>query len=383
MTDVDIDGSCDPAFAAVRDVLAEVIAGDTDGGAAFSVVVDGRTVVDLWGGFADARAGHAWERDTRCVWFSCTKAVTAVAALRQAELGRVDLEAPVATWWPEFAAHGKDAVLGRHLLTHEAGLPAFDRPVSPEEAADPDLMAAQLAGQEPEWEPGAAHGYHALTFGWLVGELARRASGRDLPGLVRAELGADLHLGLPAGEVADIARISAARDRPDTPPGDAMAPDDVARDLVAAMQTPGSPILRSTANPAASFNKPVVARAGWPAAGLLSTARALAGFYGRLVAGEILAPSILRAATTEHVRGPDRTLVLESAFGLGFMLPSSNMYLPPAARAAAFGHPGASGALGIGDCERRIGIAFVPNVMRPALHDRRAYRLVDAVYAAV
>ncbi|MDT7580246.1 MAG: hypothetical protein QOK35_1510, partial [Pseudonocardiales bacterium] len=169
-----VEGTCDPAFAGVRDAFAANLADGADLGASVAVYVDGRAVVDLWGGVADERAGRAWERDTRCVTFSCTKAVTATAALLLAERGAVSLDAPVTDWWPAYGAHGKDGTTGEHLLTHQEGLPAFDRTVSADEAADPAGMADQLAGQRPEWEPGTAHGYHAITFGWLAGELVRR-----------------------------------------------------------------------------------------------------------------------------------------------------------------------------------------------------------------
>jgi CubicO group peptidase (beta-lactamase class C family) len=142
-------------------------------------------------------------------------------------------------------------------------------------------------------------------------------------------------------------------------------------------------MMRSTANPAASFNKPVLLTAGWPAAGLVATARAFAEFYRRLVAGTIIGSGLLREAVRERVRGPDRTMVSETAFGLGFMLPCANMWLPPAARASAFGHPGASGALGLGDLDCKLAFAYIPNLTRPALGDRRAYRLVEALYGSL
>jgi CubicO group peptidase (beta-lactamase class C family) len=177
-----------------------------------------------------------------------------------------------------------------------------------------------------------------------------------------------------------LARISAGRPAraPDLP-----APPDVVARVVAAAQDPQSPMMRSTANPAASFNKPVLLTAGWPAAGLVATARAFAEFYRRLVAGTIIGSGLLREAVRERVRGPDRTMVSETAFGLGFMLPCANMWLPPAARASAFGHPGASGALGLGDLDCKLAFAYIPNLTRPALGDRRAYRLVEALYGSL
>ncbi len=374
-----VEGTCDPAFTAVRDVVAANLADGDDLGAAVAVFVDGRPVVDLWGGLADQRTARPWARDTACVSFSCTKALTATAAVLLAERDVVSLAAPVTDWWPEYGAHGKDATTGEHLLTHQAGLPAFDRPVTPEEAADPVAMADQLAGQEPEWVPGTAHGYHAITFGWLVGELVRRHVGTTVAEFVHAELGSDLHLGVPAEAIAGLARLAAGR------PGrtsDLPAPHDAVARLVDAATDPNSPLLRSTGNPAASFNKPVVLSGGWPAAGLVCTARALADFYARLVGGTILTKATLHDAVRERVRGPDRTLILDSAFGLGFMRPSANMPVPETAR-HAFGHPGASGALGLGDLECGLGFAYIPNLTKPSLGDGRASRLVRAVYAAL
>jgi CubicO group peptidase (beta-lactamase class C family) len=375
-----IGGFCDPAFAGVGSAFAENLATAADLGASVTVFVDGRCVVDLWGGTSDERAGRPWTAETAAVTFSATKAVTAAAALLLADRNELALDARVADYWPEFAAHGKAATTVAHLLTHQAGLPAFDRPISAAEAADPVAMAQQLAGQEPDWPPGRAHGYHALTFGWLIGELVRRISGRTVGQFVQDEIAGDLWLGGALETMPASARLVAGRPlkAPDRPADERT----VAR-LVAATQDASSPLSRSTGNPAASFNDPTVLAAGWPAAGLVCTARALADFYRRLVDGSLLARGTVRDAVRERVRGPDRTLVTESAFGLGFMRPSANMWLPPVARGTAFGHPGASGALGLGDLEAGVALAYVPNLIRPALGDRRAYRLVEATYAGL
>lgn len=375
-----VEGSCDPTFAAVRETFAAAVAAGDDLGAAVAVSVGGRLVVDLWGGVADRRTGRAWQHDTACVTFSCTKAVTATAALLLAERGRVDLESPVARWWPEFAADGKATVTGAELLSHQAGLPGFDRKVTVEQAADFSAMAALLASQEPAWPPGTAHGYHAITFGWLAGELVRRASGEQVRDFVRREIGAGLSIGVAPHRLADLARIVGG---PPLPVGDpAASPAEVGR-VLAALQDPSSLFMRSIANPAVSFNDPALLTACWPAANLVTTARELADFYRRLIGGDIVAPETLRGAVQERVRGTDRTLLTESAFGLGFMLPSPNMWLPPVVRPTAFGHPGASGALGLGDLEHGVAFAYTPNLSRPALGDRRAYWLLEAVYTAL
>lgn len=373
------EGWCDPAFEPVRDVLDASIAAGTDLGASVTVLVDGRPVVDVWAGLADERTARVWERDTACVTFSATKAVTAAAALLLAERGAVDLTAPVTDWWPGFGAHDKGATTGVDLLTHRAGLPAFAEPVTAEQAADPVAMADRLAGQRPEWVPGTEHGYHALTFGWLVGELVRRHAGRPVGDVVRDEFGAELAIGVAPEAIPALARI--APGRPGRADGVPATRAQLAR-LANDAGDPGSTLMRSTTNPAASFNKPAVLTGGWPAAGLVCTARALAGFYARLLDGTLLAPATLRDAVTERVRGADRTLVLDSAFGLGFMRPSAAMFLPAAA-ANAFGHPGASGALGVGDPECGVAFGYVPNLFRPSVGDRRSHALLEAVYACL
>jgi CubicO group peptidase (beta-lactamase class C family) len=377
-----VSGTCDPAFAGVREVFAASLADGSDLGASACVFVDGRPVVDLWGGVADRKSGRPWTRDTACVTFSATKAVTATAALLLAERGAVSLDAPVAEWWPQFGAHGKDSITPTMLLTHTAGLPAFDRPISAQEAADFDAMTAQLAGQSPEWEPGTQHGYHALTFGWLVGELVRRHGRMGVGEFVRREIGPDLWVGVPESMLDGLAHIAAASTSPAEPVVPRAADEATVAAVLAAQRDPDSPMLRSTANPSASFNKPVLLTAGWPAAGLVCTARALAEFYARLADGAILSRGTVRDAVRERVRGPDRTLVFESAFGLGYMRPCQNMFVPPSAH-TAFGHPGASGALGLGDPEARVAIGYIPNLSRPGAVDRRAYRLVDEVYRAL
>lgn len=203
-----VQGQCDSAFSGVREVFEESFAKGQNLGAAVAVYADGRPVVDLWGGVADRRTGRRWSWDTPCVVFSCTKAVTSAAALLLVERGYASLDDPVADWWPEFARHGKGGATLEHLLTHQVGLPAFDGPVTVAQAADPVAMADRLAGQHPEWEPGTDFGYHALTFGWLLGELVRRHTGATVGQFVQEEFGSDLWIGAPAGTIARAARIS-------------------------------------------------------------------------------------------------------------------------------------------------------------------------------
>ncbi|QBJ95866.1 class A beta-lactamase-related serine hydrolase [Rhodococcus sp. ABRD24] len=376
-----VQGQCDSSFEGVREVFEESFADGQNLGAAVAIFADGLPVVDLWGGVADRSSGRPWAWDTSCVVFSCTKAVTAASALLLAERGYVTLDAPVAQWWPEFADNGKGDVTVEHLLSHQAGLPAFATPVSVAQAADPVAMADRLAAQTPEWEPGTDHGYHALTFGWLIAELVRRHTGLTVGDFVRKEFGSDLWIGAPPGVIARAARISVPRrGEPKSPLTDVATQTRVD----AAYAEPGSLIFRATSNPAASYNDPVLLRGGWPAAGMVTTARALARFYRDLMFGVSLRPDTLREAIRERVRGPDRVLLTDSAYGLGFMRPAQSFELPEAARAAAFGHPGAGGVVGLGDPEHRLALAFVPNLKRDYFAgDRRAYRLIEAAYASI
>ncbi|MFC6885411.1 MULTISPECIES: serine hydrolase domain-containing protein [Actinomadura] len=405
-----VQGHCDPAFGAVREAFEAGFAEGRELGAAVAVYAGDRKVVDLWGGVADRRTGRAWEADTPAFGFSCTKAVTAAAALLLAERGAYEVDGPVTDWWPEFGAEGKEGTTAAHLLSHQAGLPAFARPVSAEEAADAPARAAELAAQAPEWTPGTAHGYHALTYGWLAGEIVRRHAGRPVGTFVRDEFAGDLDLwiGAPDDVLERAAKLSAGRrlnsgsgssgsgssgsGGETAAPGGADAPKavgdgDVLERLAGAYVDPDSPLNRALNNPhpgKGGFNNPVVLRAGWPSAGMMATAPSFAAFYRDLVAGRILRPDTLREAVRTRVRGTDRTMLVESAFGLGFMRPAMTFFTPEAGRENAFGHTGAGGSIGLGDAEAGLALAYLPNLMGDQLSgDLRAYRLVEAAYASL
>ncbi|TDD64121.1 serine hydrolase domain-containing protein [Actinomadura rubrisoli] len=395
-----VQGHCDPAFAAVREVFERNFAEGRELGAAVAVFAGDRKVVDLWGGVADRRTGREWLPDTPCFGFSCTKAVTATAALLLAERGAYEVDGPVTDWWPESGAGGKEGATAAHLLSHQAGLPAFADPVSAEEAADPAALAARLAAQKPEWTPGEAHGYHALTYGWLAGEIVRRHAGRPVGAFVQDEFGrgADLWIGAPDEVIERAAKLSAGRrvqgsdlsgrgvqDEADSPK--VVEDGDVLARLAGAFTDPQSPMNRAVNNPhpgKGGFNNPVVLRAGWPSAGMIATAPAFAGFYRDLVAGRILRPETLRDAIRPRVGGPDRTMVVDSAFGLGFMRPAQIFFTPAAGLDTAFGHTGAGGSIGLGDTEAGLALAYLPNLMGDQLSgDLRAYRLIEAAYASL
>lgn len=373
-----VQGHCDPAFQGVRDVFEASFTDGGNFGAGVTVFSDGKPVVDLWGGTADARTGRLWERDTPCVAFSCTKAVTATAVNLLAERGDVDLTAKVTDWWPEYGVNGKENTTGEHFLSHQAGVPAFDRPVSAEEAADPVAMAELLAAQTPEWEPGTAHGYHALTYGWLAGELVRRHTGKTVGEFVREEFGPELWIGSPQHVIDKAARLITKGRLP----AGAADPGDLLTRLAEAFVDPNSSMNRALNNPATSYNKPIVLSGGWPGAGMVATPRALAGFYNDLLQGKIL--KNLAESIRPRVRGTDRVMLVDSCFALGYQRPSMMYFMPKEARPTAFGHAGAGGAVGLGDPEKGLAVAYIPNLMADAgSTDLRAFHLVEAAYRAV
>ncbi|MFC5831084.1 serine hydrolase domain-containing protein [Nonomuraea insulae] len=401
---------CDPRFSRVREVFERNFADGEELGAAFAVHLDGELVVDLWDGVADRNTGRPWESGTPAFAYSCTKAITAAVLLQLAERGLVEVNAPVADVWPEFAAGGKGAITVEQLLSHQAGLPVVEELVPVEEFEDHPAIAARLARQEPLWEPGAAHGYHALTYGFLVGEVVRRVTGKSVGELVAAEiagpLGLELWVGAPDPVIARTARLkagersqpgateSAARPQKAAPSQDgaetaespqegAARPQDVLAEMAKAALDPHSLMNRALGNPGMHLlkggaNNPVILRAGWPAAGVVTTARGLSGFYRALVAGELLRPETLREALRPRVNGPDRVLYLNTSFGLGFMRPSMTFPLPSP---SAFGHSGMGGAIGLGDPERGLAVGYVMNKMADAISGNlRGLRLVQAVY---
>ena len=382
-----VHGEVLPGWEPVRDAFAANFERFDEIGAACAVVAGGRTVVDLWAGAADVRTGAPWQAGTRAVTFSTTKGATSVVVHRLVEQGRLDLDTPVSASWPEFAAAGKEAVPVRWLLTHQAGLPAVDRTFTPEELFAWHPMVEALAAQAPHWPPGTAHGYHAMTFGWLVGEVVRRVSGRSVGELFAAEVAAPLGLeyhigGLPAELEPLTARLSGTSRGQEARSEAPAAATATATTTATTTTDPSSLSFRALnpTDPPLRANDPAYHRAEMPAANGIGTARALARMYAALL-GEVdgvrlLQPATVAAATTRQTSGIDRVTFRESAFGLGFALGAD---VHPAAGAAAFGHPGMGGSLGYADPELGFGFGYVMNRMRPeSLGDPRAGALVEA-----
>ncbi|MGW2180791.1 serine hydrolase domain-containing protein [Streptomyces sp. NPDC001732] len=380
-----IHGQCDDRFSAVRAAFEENFRERGELGAAVTVLIAGRPVVDLWGGWADGARTRPWERETLVNVWSTTKGPTALCAHVLADRGLLDLDAPVAAYWPEFAAAGKESVLVRHLLSHRAGLAGLREPHTLAELYDWDLTTARPAATEPWWEPGTRSGYHALTHGFLVGEVVRRITGL-LPGeFLRREvtgpLGIDFTIGLPEKEAGRVAELVVPRT-------DARAHSA----LFARMPPLGAASLLNPPTGAAVANTPQWRAAEIPAANGHGTARAVAALYGILAGrGTRDGRRILSAATAERVReGQEvcRDLVLGAGLGrdteiaLGLWLSGPEGSYGPNPR--AFGHDGAGGSCGLADPEADLALGYVMNRMGPRISDDpRRTALVEAVYGAL
>ncbi|MGK5631953.1 serine hydrolase domain-containing protein [Streptomyces sp. URMC 123] len=377
----DLQGHCAAPFEAVRAAFIENFTARGELGAAVCVTVGGEPVVDLWGGWADPGRTREWRRDTLVNVWSTTKGVVALLAQILVEEGLLDLDAPVTHYWPEFGAAGKEAIPVRHLLSHRAGLAAFREPVSVTDLYDWDGVAARLAATEPWWEPGTRSGYHALTYGFLVGEVIRRIVGSS-PGdclrkRVTEPLGIDFAIGLPPTEDGRVAEVVLP---PRDPSGER-----------AALFAQASPMARAAlANPllGADTNTGPWRRAELPAVNGHGTARAVAQLYA-LLAGAPGGP--LGPAAVERVRqgqGACVDLVLGAAFGgetelgLGCWLSGRRGSYGPNPR--AFGHDGYGGSFGLADPEARLGIGYVMNRMGTRVaDDPRKTALIEAVYGAL
>jgi CubicO group peptidase (beta-lactamase class C family) len=385
-----IHGSCDARFAPVREALEENLRSRGELGAAVAICLEGRPVVDLWAGWADERRTRPWERDTLVAVFSVGKAMAALCVLMLAERGAIDLDAPVATYWPEFAASGKRDVTVRMVLSHRAGLPAIRREVGDHEIYDWERMASTLAAEAPWWEPGTAHGYHVNTFGFLTGELVRRVSGDRIGAFLRREvagpLGADFHIGLGAEHDERTADYVFAA-QPPAPADDGLAGEPVEMDAERLLL-----LGRTYLNPPALSGIGTVNTRAWRAAEIPSTnghatARAVARIYSALAGGgaidgvRLVSRETIEAATAEASSGPDIVLGRSSRFGLGFQLTQPERRLGP--NAGSFGHFGAGGSLGFADPEAGLSFAYAMNSAGPRWQNPRNRALIDSVYAAL
>ncbi|MFJ3493613.1 serine hydrolase domain-containing protein [Streptomyces sp. NPDC086091] len=375
-----VSGHCDPRFTPVRDTLADLVDSGEDLGASIAVDVDGETVVDLWGGWHDTERRTPWTRDTLVNVWSTTKTVTALAALVLVERGLLDPYAPVARYWPEFAAGGKEAVEVRHVLSHTSGVSGWDAPFTTEQMYDLPAATAALAAQKPWWEPGTASGYHAQTMGHLVGELVRRVTGLSLTEFVARELagplGADFRIGAAVSDTHRIAPVIV----PPPLPIDFGALD------------PDSPVYKTFAGPRtdpAAANTPAWRAAELGALNGHGNARSVTRLLRVLALGgtadgvRLLSPETVDLVFDEQSHGVDLVLGVPVRFGIGFALPETRTvpYIP-SGRVCYWG--GWGGSLAVADLDRRVTVSYMMNKMGAGIiGSPRAERYLRAVYAAL
>jgi CubicO group peptidase (beta-lactamase class C family) len=387
-TALEVHGICDVRFERVRDALSENFTKHGEVGASLAVMVDGRMVVDLWAGHTDADRTRPWESDTIVNAWSTTKGIVATCAHRLVDQGKLDLDAPVAKYWPEFAQAGKAEIPVRYLLSHQAGLPAIRKPLPLGSAFDWNVMTQALAEEEPWWEPGTKHGYHAFTYGWLIGEVMRRITGQSVGTYFREEiaepLGLDFHIGLAAKYDSRTAEMI---------PADLPQPGET-NFLIEMLSDPESMPFKVLANPPDLFQPGVVNTREWraaeiPAANGHGNARAIARLYGALARGgeldgvRVLSPEAIKRATVEQASGRDEVMGLDLRIALGFVLTSADATLGP--NPSAFGHSGAGGSLGFADPDAKVGFGYAMNrmIQENTLTDPRWGPMIDAVYESL
>jgi CubicO group peptidase (beta-lactamase class C family) len=400
----DVRGYAAPGYERVAEVMAEgarITVGKRErvadlgqGGGAFAAYVAGERVVDIWTG--DAAPGVLWQHDTNAVIMSATKGMSAVCAHVLNDRGELDVDAPVGNYWPEFATAGKEDTLVRHLLSHQSGaigVPGADQMLSWDGAgwSDTVAIAAAIAGAPPAWEPGTTHGYHGLTFGWLVGELVRRITGASLGTFFRNEvaepLAAAVCIGTPDPDLARVARVIEWTPRA-TQPGKltTIDPDSLAGRSVLAGAN-GSLFADENGAPrfASFMNTPAVLNAEIGAIGATGTARGLARVYGALACGEeLVSRASVERFRTEQVCGRDAILRTPSRWALGYTRESPAL-VPGVPRQhgpndEAFGHMGAGGQVAFADPVAGVGVGFVRNHLEYQALPIMGASLVAALY---
>ncbi len=374
----DVHGYVHDGYEGVRKVFEENLKSGADIGASFCATVNGETVVDLWGGYADPAKTKPWVKDTIVNVYSTTKTMTALTALLLADRGLLDFDAPVAKYWPEFAANGKANVKVSHLMSHSAGLSGWKEPITKDDLYDWEKATSLLAAQAPFWEPGTAPGYHAMTQGYLVGEVIRRIDGRSVGTVFREEiakpLGADFHIGLPASEDDRVAELIPP------PPGDAVGDNANMTELMRNMATnPGIDV---------SETKTRAWRgAEIPAAGGTGNARSIAEVHAILANGgeakgkRFLSEAGVRKALELQIEGPDKIMAVPARFGMGFGLAGGMIPLP---NPNTIFWGGYGGSLAIIDMDARASFGYAMNKMAgTTTGDTRAFGLAMAMWDAL
>lgn len=383
-------GSVHPDFAEVAEAFARNFSERGELGAALHVTVGGSPVVDLWAGVADPATGAAWEADTLTCSYSCTKGVVALAAHLLVARGELDLEAPVARYWPEYADQGKSGTTVRMLLDHSAGVPALDAALRPGDMYDADVMADHLARQRPWWQPGTRHGYHLVTFGWTVGEVVRRVSGLTIGQFVARELagpvGADFFLGLPAEHEA---RVAPSRE---WVPGQGWVPTPYVATMLADPTSVQAVAVANVLAAQVDANCRDFRAAEMGGMGGFASARGLATLYGPGVLGGLLdADTVTRMSQPATASSQDALLLIPTRFALGFMVSTDNRRRAAGSEGnsvvlgpTAFGHVGKGGSIGFADPAEGLAFGYVMNQHGEGiLLNAKGQGLVDATYRAL
>lgn len=376
-----LDGTCAAPFEAVRDQFATNLATEDELGASVAVVHNGEMVVDLWGGWSDTEQTIPWQSDTITNVWSTTKTMAALSAMVLVDRGELDLFRPVADYWPEFAANGKDAIDTRHLMSHTSGLSGWNEPITAEEVCDWEKSTSMLAAQAPWWEPGTASGYHALTHGHLIGEVVRRITGQSIGTFFAAEiagpLGADFHIGVPTSELGRVV--------------DVVPPTGSAMDDMDPRPTRDSVLVRTFVNPMMSAKHSwndwwrqaeIPAANGHGNARAVATIQAVVANGGEMNGVRLLSPETIELFFAEHSNGMDQVLAMPIRFGAGYALASPTFPMMREGRTCFWG--GWGGSLVIIDADRQLTIAYMMNKMGVGMvGDDRGTALIDAAYTAI
>ena len=384
---VTVHGVAADGFDGVRSAFASAFEGDPAMGASLAIRVDGRPVVDLWGG--DASDGAPWSEDTLSVIFSCTKGLVSLVAARLVQDGLLDYDAPVGRYWPEFAVAGKERTLVSDLLAHRSGVSAPREPLTTGDILEWETVIARLAAQEPLWQPGTGHAYHAITHGWLIGEVIRRITGQSVGEcfrrLIAGPLGAEAWIGLPANEQHRVATMRVGPSLADLTAAQARARTPGATDWAEQAMTLGGALPHELVGSGTGFNDPAVREAEIPGAGGVASARALAAIWSAAVVEtdgvRLLRDETIAAATVPQSSGAPVWDVPGPwpAWGMGFQLGTEvRRYLTP----SGFGHDGAGGQVAFADAEAGVGFAFLTNRM-DGLGDTRGTAIIDALAEAL
>lgn len=395
-----LSGSYDPRFASVAGEFEKNYRERGEIGASVCVMIDGETVVDLWGGTARTETGAAWDSDTLSVVWSSTKGAVSLCTHLLASRGQLDLDAPVAEYWPEYAQNGKAATTVKMLLNHQSGICAVSEPLAVGAYADWETMVAAIEKQAPFFEPGTAHGYEALTYGWLLGEVIRRVTGQSLGTFFReaiAEpLGLDFWIGLPREHESRTARMILPEPDVDDPSPFFRAMMDPKSVQFLALGNSGGYMDYDEAG-VRRFDTPTAHAAEIGAAGGLTNGRGLAGMYAPLACGGSLngteyvsADTLARMGAVASAGGRDVTLLAPMRYSLGFFKAIDNRRGPPGVQDSmflpepAFGHPGYGGSIGFADPQALLSFGYNMNRMGPGmLLNPRGQSLIDAVYRSL